>query len=195
MTEEESRWSEYYAATAARRPRPLLADALTRFDTPGRAIDLGSGAGVESLELLRQGWQVLAIDQEPDAAEYLRASAPPDSLDRLQTRTASFKDLALPITDLVWSSLSLSFCERDDFEDLWSTILACIEVGGLLACDVFGDRHAWFDPNLTFLTEPEMRSYLEPLDVESFAETESERQTASKGIQHWHAYEVIARKR
>ena len=65
-------WVGYYEALTGRGPRPLLLDALKWCGSPstkvGRlAIDLGSGDGTETLELLRRGWRVLAIDQEPDA--------------------------------------------------------------------------------------------------------------------------------
>jgi len=38
---------------------------------PGQAIEIGFGDGTESLALLAAGWQVLAVDPTPQAAEYL----------------------------------------------------------------------------------------------------------------------------
>ena len=76
-------WVGYYEALTGRGPRPLLLDALKWCGSPstkvGRlAIDLGSGDGTETLELLRRGWRVLAIDQEPEAMARLERALPPE---------------------------------------------------------------------------------------------------------------------
>ena len=46
--------------------------ALAAFEEPGVAIDLGCGEGRDTVEILRQNWAVLAIDQNPDAIASLR---------------------------------------------------------------------------------------------------------------------------
>jgi methylase of polypeptide subunit release factors len=35
-----------------------------------RALDLGGGAGVETQAILGRGWEVLAIDYDPEAADF-----------------------------------------------------------------------------------------------------------------------------
>ena len=65
-----SSWTRYYAA-AGNEPRETLVHALTLHDSegrpPGLAVDLGSGTGRDTFELLRRGWRVLAVDAEPAA--------------------------------------------------------------------------------------------------------------------------------
>jgi tellurite methyltransferase len=62
-----SRWGEYYKVAPGRPPRELWRQTVIRFgpgDQPSRlAIDLGCGAGTETVALLSEGWHVLAIDQ------------------------------------------------------------------------------------------------------------------------------------
>jgi SAM-dependent methyltransferase len=71
-------WNHYYQVTTGRKPRPLLLDALSRFgEYKGFAIDLGCGAGADAAEILRQGWKLLAIDQQPEAVEMLRQRVSP----------------------------------------------------------------------------------------------------------------------
>ena len=69
-----SEWTQYYDA-AGDDPRPTLLDALRRFDDeePGErfAVDLGSGSGRDTAELLRRGWSVLAVDATAEAIERL----------------------------------------------------------------------------------------------------------------------------
>ena len=68
-------WEEYYESTGDRRHRDTLEKALVRFDKEeavGHAVDLGCGNGRDTIELLRRGWSVLAIDAQASAIESLR---------------------------------------------------------------------------------------------------------------------------
>lgn len=49
------------------RPNAFLEEVLPRLGTPGRAVDLGCGAGREAVLLAASGWNVTAIDRLPDA--------------------------------------------------------------------------------------------------------------------------------
>ncbi|MFB3102465.1 MAG: class I SAM-dependent methyltransferase, partial [Alphaproteobacteria bacterium] len=73
-------WAAYYDKTGARPPCETLLFALDRFGSEsmagpvseGRfAVDLGCGSGRDTIELLRRGWRVLAIDAEPAAIDKL----------------------------------------------------------------------------------------------------------------------------
>jgi tellurite methyltransferase len=54
------------------------------------AIDLGCGDGAETLELLRRGWTVLAVDGSSAGIARLRQSVSPADLPRLTTLVAPF---------------------------------------------------------------------------------------------------------
>ena len=62
----EREWRRYYAAALQDPPRATLLHALERFAAEAHvprerfAVDLGSGTGRDTLELLRRGWRVLA---------------------------------------------------------------------------------------------------------------------------------------
>lgn len=192
----EPSWSDYYQKTGQRQPRALLIQAAERFPAPGLAIDLGCGAGIETGELLRRGWRVLAIDQQPAAIEATLAHVPADARDRLTTRLAGFDEAELPPADLIWSGLSLPFCPPERFPDLMRRIVAALRPGGRLACDLFGERHAWRErAGMTFVTREEVERLLQPCEFELFSEAEEERETAFQGRQHWHGFDIIARAR
>ena len=118
------KWIEYYRTTSKRPPRELITRVLDhiawerRTPRPRTAIDLGSGAGNESLVLLRQGWSVLAIDQQEAAARFLMERVPTRWRSRLTTLVAPMEGLELPAADLVHASFSLPFCEPDQFPAL-----------------------------------------------------------------------------
>ena len=92
-------WDAFYGAVEGRTLRPLLVDALAFLPTVGLesracvAVDLGCGDGKETLELLRRGWTVLAVDGAPEGIARLEASVPPSDRGRLTTRVTRFADL------------------------------------------------------------------------------------------------------
>lgn len=55
-------------------PTLFLAEAIQR-RPPGRALDIGCGAGTDSVYLARHGWDVTALDFMPKALEYTMARA------------------------------------------------------------------------------------------------------------------------
>ena len=109
--------------------------------------------------------------------------------------SVTFEEMKLPPADLIWSGLSLSFSPPAYFDEVWAKIVGALKPGGRVACDIFGVRHAWSNnADRTFLTADQARESLEGLDVESFVEQDEERMTAFQGLQHWHAFKIIARK-
>ena len=193
--ETQARWSQYYKFAAGRPPREFLGRTLKRFPTAGLAIDLGCGTGPETILLLDQGWQVLAIDQQEAAIQALRSSVSSGASDRLQTLMAPFETLDLPVADLIWVGLSLPFCHPDHFETLWGKICSALLPGGRFAGDFFGPRHAWSgQKEMTFHTKEEVLTMCDGLQLEYLVEEEGEQQTAQQGMQHWHMFTISARK-
>jgi tellurite methyltransferase len=192
---ENKRWTKYYNATRGRPPRPLLLAVMARFEaTTGlQAIDLGCGEGTDTLALLQQGWQVLAIDQEPEAIARLQAQTPVDVLGQLQTQIVPFEAVILPPTDLIYAGFSLPFCRPTQFAALWSKLIDALLPGGRFAGQLFGERDEWAGaPDMTFLTRAETEKLLDPFVIESFTEIDEDGQAAS-GPKHWHYFEIIGR--
>src|SRR5690606_20023189 len=152
-------WKSYYERTGSRPPRETLLFALDRFEAehlPGDrrfAIDLGCGNGRDTIEMLRRGWRVLAIDAEQSAIDGLlaRPDLPPDP--RLETLVSRFEDADWPAADLVNSSFALPFCPPDRFPELWRRIIASLRPGGRFSGQLFGDRDSWVGrQGITFLS-------------------------------------------
>jgi SAM-dependent methyltransferase len=192
-------WTDYYEATGD-DPRDTLLDALRRFEgEPPRdrfAVDLGCGTGRDTVELLRRGWAVLAIDGEAEALERLVARDLPLAWnDRLTTVRAPFQEAEWPETDLVNSSFALPFCPPAAFPGLWRQIERSLRPGGRFCGQLFGDRDGWSDEDdLTFPTRAEMEALLASLEVERLDEIEEDGTTATGKDKHWHLFHVVARK-
>src|SRR5579862_1743646 len=195
----EARWANYYRANADRPPRELLRLTLSYFDTSDAdvrtAIDLGCGAGNETAALLKQGWRVLAIDNQPEALARLQSRVSPEENVRLKTQRTSFEQMRLPQADLVWAGLSLPFCPPEHFDAVWTQVVASIRTGGIFAGDFFGDNHVWADNrHMTFHTLEQVKALFTSLSIEYFLEEEGTKRTVMQGMQHWHGFSVIARK-
>jgi tellurite methyltransferase len=194
-------WSSYYDAAQSGSPRTTLLQALDRFDAgpgpPGGrfAVDLGCGEGRDTVELLRRGWRVLAIDAEPDAIVRLLARPEATGSDRLEAMVSSFEEADWPETALVNASYSLPFCPPETFPGVWEHIVESLPPGGRFCGQLFGDRDEWAsDPALTTQRRVDVERLLGPFEVERLSEIEEDGETALGVPKHWHLFHVIARK-
>lgn len=193
-----SRWNAFYANSESRGPSALLSRAsslvITSADIP-QAIDLGCGTGKEAQQLLQAGWNVLAIDNEPEAIARTIANCAASSPGELATLLCDFERLVeLPRSQLIHAGLALPFCQPARFEQLWHLVLSALEPGGVFVGHFFGVNHAWSTlAHLSFHTEPRIRQLCEGLDIILLRESETPSHTPS-GHLNWHRFDVIARK-
>lgn len=186
-------WGRYYAA-AGSEPRDTLLRAADRFATPGAAVDLGCGNGRDTIELLRRGWHVVAIDGQAHAIELLRERVGDHPL--LETQVAKYADASWPEVDLVNASWALPFCAPPLFESVWERIVTSLTEGGRFAGQLFGERDGWAPADdITFLPRPRLEALLAPFELERLDEVEEDSQTATGEPKHWHVFHVVARKR
>lgn len=193
-------WAGYYRWTSKRPPRELLTRLLGSLEREGHlsatpsAIEIGFGAGNDTLELLRHGWTVLAIDGQPAAADLLRSRVPESDRPRLTILVSPMEDATLPLADLVYASFSLPFCPPERFPGLWTNIRRSVRPGGYFAGQFFGERDEWrSDGRMTFRTEPQVRDLLRGWEIQMLRETLEQGQ-AYTGPKRWHIFDVIAQK-
>jgi len=195
-------WNQYYNAVVGRPPRDTLIAALALFDGENYsdkklfAVDLGCGEGRDTIELLRRGWQVLAIDGNEEAIA--RMLARPDINSKLlTTQTMRFEELVLPAgLDLVNASFSLPFCPPEQFPDLWEKIVTSLKPGGRFCGQLFGDRDSWaVYTTMNYHTRTQIEKLLRSFDVEMLQEEEHPGKTAIGEVKYWHIFHIVARKR
>ena len=188
-------WKVYYDAVANRPPRKTILTALTAFDRPGMAIDLGCGDGRDTVEILRQNWSVLAIDKEPDAITRL-LSRPNINTLQLTTQIVSFEELQFPKSvNLINASFSLPFCSTEAFPNLWNKIFNSLVTGGRFCGHLFGDRDSWCDSKLiNYFTRPQIETLLKPYALELLEEEEHSGKTPLGEDRYWHIFHIVARK-
>lgn len=194
------RWAGFYRWTADRPPRELLLRTLDHIAweggrrRPRTAIDLGFGAGTDTLALLERGWRVLAVDEQKAAAEFLAKRVPAPQRASLTTLVAPMEGLELPPADLVYASFCLPFCPPEKFPAVWKSIRRSVRPGGRFAGQLFGDRDAWCGKRpMTFHTLSQVRALCRGYEVELIRECEEEGRSY-EGPKHWHFYDLILQK-
>lgn len=202
MNAQRGGWSDFYDAVANRPPHDTLLKALAKFDmgapTAQHAVDLGCGSGVDTREMLRRGWTVLAIDREAEGIARLSMSIPEDQKYRLETRVVAFEKINdLPECDFVNASFSLPFCAPAHFESLWQCVVCAMRPRGRFAGTLFGAHDSWAETErmMTFNTREQVDALLAPFIVEDLLEVERDGTTATGETKHWHVFHIVARKR
>ena len=200
MTEDRSAvWAAYYEKLRDRPPRRTAVRALDLFGPPAAgslAIDLGCGDGRDVIELLRRGWEVVAVDAEPKALERLQDRPLPAGC-TLTPMVARFEDVPLPIgVRLVNSSFAMPLCEPAAFRTLWERIREALPGGGRFSGQWYGPRDSWCGrPGMAFVSREEALALLDGFELEMFEEEEDEGVTPRGTPKHWHIFHVVARKR
>lgn len=199
----DTHWPDYYAVTVDRPAWQTVSEAIRLFaaesgpDAPPRfAVDLGCGAGRDARKLLRNGWRVLAVDNEPAAIETLLSVTTEDDRARLQTRVADLASFEIPACDLVNASVSLQFLHADNYARTFERIAAALAPGGRFAGLLYGDRdEAASDPDVTCPSPDEIRAWLSDFEIESWSEREEDGKMALGDPHHIHLIEIVARRK
>lgn len=193
-------WIAYYDAAAPDSPpRPTLTAALDAWGAapPGHAADLGCGAGRDSLALLRLGWQVTAIDREPEALARVSRLAEAIQGRRLACVQAGLEGLAVPPAMLVNASFALPFCAPAAFPALWQSIHAALPPGGLFAGQVFGNRDSWATTDrgrMNFHARAAVEALAADWNSIMLQEEEFDGATALGLPKHWHLFHLVLQK-
>ncbi len=158
------------------------------------AVDLGCGAGTETLALLERGWAVTAVDGAPEAIARLRASVAPEAVAQLTTVVSPFHEVELPDADFVYASLSLPFCAPGEFREVWRRIRKALRPRAIFAGHFFGRNDSWAEtPDMTFHTREELDGLFAGFDMHMLKEQDEDGEAVS-GPKHWHVFHVIASK-
>ncbi len=197
-------WGKYREITKKELPKKPLVGLLEHLE-PGKAIELGPGAGTDTLYMIENGWDVLGIDSdfgtENDIRNMIKSSGNFD--DKFSFLNQSFEELWLEkeCCDLVVGFNSLFFCPPEYFQDFFQRISDAIKPGGYLLVNLLGKNDDWNkteNSRKTFLSKEEILELLKGFEIEEngIKEREFDKETAmSKTMKHWHTFIVQARKK
>ncbi len=143
-------------------PTPFLSDHINGIERslggPGRVLDLGAGAGRESLYLAQRGWRVVAVEQRPELLASMQVSAK----DWQVTIDGMAMDLRQASAEAFDTPFHLIIQCRFLLRSLWAYLDAWTVRGAYYLLETFTAEAAKFGKpkNPAFLLAPE-----EPMNV------------------------------
>lgn len=187
---------KYYDNTESEKPRKNVQYFIEKVKyNPGRAIELGCGAGNDTVYLIKNDWNVLAIDRE-DVKERIAKRLNSEELEKFRFQKQNFESLELEKCNLIVANYSLPFCGKDKFGALWNKINDSILKDGYFVGNFFGNNDEWKSTKelMTFLTKEQVIELFKDFEIIKFKEVEKDDFTGLGKMKHWHIFNVIAKK-
>lgn len=189
---DEEKRLKYYKITSSREPSPLLLKAL-KFGKFNSALDLGCGAGVDAVEMARQGLFVTALDVNPEVKDYFKNT--PD----VDVKISSFKDFNYGKYDFIFSKSALVFVPPEDFESVIKKIKKALNTSGVFAARFWGENDSSAKKperqgKMTFVTKEKLEEMFDDFEILEINEIEKDEKTALGQPKHWHFVDLIVRR-
>lgn len=196
---ESKRAKKYFEQTKNRNPRNNVVELITKIDK-GKALELGFGAGVETIYLLKNTWKVTAIDKNLEGVEYIKKLLNEFENNNVKFIKMEFENLELEkdFYDLVIANDSLYFCKKETFEKIWNKVISSIKKQGYFTGIFLGVNDSWNknkNENITFFTKKEIQNLFKEFENISIIEKDFDGKTANNIKKHWHRFIVTARKK
>ncbi len=112
---------KYYENTKNALPHPMVKKFIDMNIKPKNAIDLGCGAGRDTIYLIKNNWEILSIDRE-DTKEIISSKLDNEEIKRFRFNVQNFEDIELEKNNLLVANFSIPFCNKDHFNEFWNKI-------------------------------------------------------------------------
>lgn len=121
---------------------PFVKNFLQSFkpDKGAIALDLGIGNGQNTIKLLKQGWEVVAIDSNEKVIKQTKTKIdelPKELLEKLTIIQNNIEDCKLPTVDLIVASDILPYINPSKVKSVWENIFSALKPGGHLISNFF----------------------------------------------------------
>lgn len=188
-------FDEYYAATQDAEPHQNLVMFLRKGKKPGIAVDLGCGAGRDTVLLLKNGWTVIAYDINNNA-DYILPKLTPEERNRFTFVQACHQVAEIPKCDLVVANNSMHYLKRDEFKAIIDKIYDSLNTNGEFIAEFLGSKDDWAknNPNDAYYSLRELRELMgNKFEFEAFREHEFDKPTLDGQPKHWQTISVMTR--
>ena len=112
---------KYYKNTEGALPNPMVKKFIDMNINPTNAIDLGCGAGRDTIYLIKNGWKVLSIDRE-NTKEIISNKLDNEEIKKFRFKSQNFENIELEKTNLLVANFSIPFCDKEHFNEFWNKI-------------------------------------------------------------------------
>ena len=186
---------KYYNNTKNIPPNYITQKFIKLKIKPTNAIELGCGAGRDTEYLIKNGWNVLAIDKE-DVKAIITSRLSKEEQKNFKFSKQEFENLQLEKTNLIVANFSLLFCNQNQFVKLWNKINESILKNGYFVGNFFGNNDEWKkqEEEMTFLTKEQVIELFKNFEIIDFKEVEKDCFNGLGIMKHRHIFNVIAKK-
>ena len=122
---------KYYENTKLAIPHENTQKFIEISNKTGNAIDLGCGTGRDTLFLIQNNWNVLAIDRE-DVEDIIKSKLDKEQIKKFRFMCQNFENLELEKNDLIIANFAIPFCSKNYFNEFWNKIIDSISEGRIL---------------------------------------------------------------
>lgn len=188
---------KYYNNTESEKPRKNVQYFIDKVKcNPGKAIELGCGAGNDTIYLIKNNWNVLAIDKE-NVEERIVKRLNNEEIKKFRFQKQNFENIELEKSNLIIANYCLPFCNKDKFEELWDKIENSILDKGYFVGNFFGLNDSWngTKSEMFFLSREQVMELFKDFKIILFKEIEKDALTGLGKMKHLHMFNVIARKK
>lgn len=189
---------EYYKKTENSKPNFLIKKLINNVEIKQKnAVELGCGAGRDTLYLIKNGFKVLAIDKE-DTSKIISKKLNSEELKRFRFKCQAFEDVEIKENNLLVANFSIPFCNKNYFKSFWNKIGNSILENGYFVGNFLGVNDSWTKTkkDMVFLTKEEVLDlFKNNFNIIFFKEVEKDEKTVLGVMKHWHIYNVIAKKK
>ena len=127
---------KYYENTENALPHPMVKKFINMNINPQYAIDLGCGAGRDTIYLIKNGWKVLSIDKE-NTSEIISSKLNNEELEKFNFECQDFENIELEKNNLLVANFSIPFYNKDYFNGFWNKISNSILQERILRWELF----------------------------------------------------------
>ena len=190
-------WTDYYKVTKNNPPTKILVESLDHLSCKkGEVLELGAGSPKDTVFLLKQGFNVTAVDKSTES-EGLFKDLKDNNFEFILSSFSDF-DFSKDKYVLVSAQRSLPFIEsKDELEQVFKSIKESLKEKGVFVGHFFGSNDTWCKEGkkMTFVNKEEILNFLDDFEIKLISEKEEDSQTANGTPHHWHVFEVIAVRR
>lgn len=154
------------------------------------AIDLGCGTGNDTELLLKNGFKVIAIDNQNQVKEILINKNLDSS--NLEIIIDDFSKIKLPKADLINANFSLFFV-KENFNIFIENMLKNINMEGYFIGNFLGKEDEW-EGIRTTVEKEEVLDFFKGFKMLYFSEEKYYKDSVSRKNKFWHVYTIIAQK-
>ena len=186
---------KYYELSKDEEPNKNVEMFLRKGVKPGVAVDLGCGAGKDSVLLLKNGWTVFAVDINA-TEDYILEKLTDEEKKRFKFIQGLYQDVDFPQCDLVIANRSMHFLTKREFKDVIEKIYGKLNPNGHFIAEFMGKKDQWamLGSNSAFVDLKEIKEAMEKkFDLEAVKDHEYDGVDDEGNDKHWHTITLITR--